>query len=236
MLDHAGYRATFFVLGDVARHAPALVRRIAARGHEVGSHGMLHRFVGRLAPTAFRAELRESIRVLEDIAGTAVESFRAPWFSIGETTPWAFDVLAEEGIRRDSSVFPIRNHRYGAHRAHRLPHAVRPGLDEWPISTFPTPFGNLPFAGGVYFRVLPYAWIEHAMAGLERRGEPLVFYFHPWELDCEQPRLVDVPPFLAWRHSARRASMATRLARLLSRVRFTSLRDVSDPRASAVSA
>ncbi len=193
-------RATFFVLGDVALHAPRLLERILAGGHELATHGMEHRFVYRQTPAEFAADLERSIQVISSVAGTRVSAYRAPYFSITERSLWALDVLADHGIELDSSIFPVRNHRYGIPRAGRLPFQVRPGLWEWPISTFPTALGNLPFAGGAYFRLLPGPVVRGAYRALRRRGEPVLFYLHPWEVDPGQPRLRSGSRFLDFRH------------------------------------
>lgn len=208
-------RATFFVLGDVARHSPGLLERIAAAGHELGTHGMEHRFVYRQTPAEFAADLARSMELITSIAGTPVRAYRAPYFSITARSLWALDVLGDHGIEIDSSIFPVRNHRYGIPGARRLPYPVRPGLWEWPVSTFPTPVGNLPFAGGVYFRLLPEAGVRAAFRALRRRGEPVLFYLHPWEVDPGQPRLRTRSPFLNFRHYHGLAGAMDRLRRLL---------------------
>lgn len=199
-MAETGARATFFVLGDVARHAPRLLERILAGGHEIGTHGTSHRFVYRQTPGEFAADLDESIRLISSITGRRVTSYRAPYFSITARSLWALEVLRDHGIVLDSSIFPVRNHRYGIPGAHRLPYEVRPGLGEWPVSTLATPLGNFPFAGGAYFRLLPAPVVRAAFGALRRRGEPVLFYLHPWEVDPGQPRLRSASAFLAFRH------------------------------------
>lgn len=193
-------RATFFVLGDVALHAPGLVERILADGHEVGTHGMTHQLVYGQTPAEFAVDLEQSLRVIGSVAGGEVTAYRAPCFSITDRSLWALDVLRDHGIVHDSSIFPARNHRYGIPGAPRLPFQVRPGLWEWPISAFPTPLGNVPFAGGAYFRLLPAPAVRAAYRALRRRGEPVLFYLHPWEVDPGQPRVRTSSPFLTFRH------------------------------------
>jgi polysaccharide deacetylase family protein (PEP-CTERM system associated) len=227
LLDESGARATFFVLADVAAHAPALIRRIAARGHEIGSHGRDHHFVTRQTPDQFGADLAASIACLEDLTGRAVRAYRAPFFSITRASLWALDILAEHGIRHDSSIFPVVNHRYGIPDARRTPHEIRPGLTEWPISVIATRLGNLPFAGGVYFRWLPMCLVEHGFADHEARGQPVVFYLHPWEIDPGQPRRWAGSPFLFVRHYGRLGATEARLRALLAGRRFGSLAEVA---------
>jgi polysaccharide deacetylase family protein (PEP-CTERM system associated) len=226
LLDEHGATATFFVLGDVAAHAGALVREVAARGHEIGSHGSLHRFITRQTPAEFRADLAASIARLEDLVSRPVRAFRAPYFSITRRSLWALDILRDEGIRHDSSIFPVVNHRYGIPDAEPRPHQIRPGLTEWPISVLATPAGNLPFSGGVYFRWLPMAFIERAFAAFEARRQRVIFYLHPWELDPDHPRH-PVAPLLFLRHYGRLRGTASRLGRLLARHRFASLAEVA---------
>jgi polysaccharide deacetylase family protein (PEP-CTERM system associated) len=227
LLDDAGARATFFVLGDVARHAPALVREVAARGHDLGSHGTSHQLIASQSPATFARDLRDSLARLADLTGAPVRSYRAPFFSITRRTLWALDILVEHGIAHDSSIFPVVNHRYGIPDASPAPHAIRPGLMEWPISVLPTPLGNVPFAGGVYFRWLPMALVERGFAAHAARGQPVVFYLHPWELDPAHPRRYRTPPFQLVRHYGRLGVTAGRLARLLARHRFHSLADAA---------
>ncbi len=195
LLDAAEVQATFFVLGWQAERTPHIVPRLAARGHEIASHGWSHRFVYRQGPAEFRSELRRSLRVLEDQSGAPVVGYRAPFFSITNSSLWALDVLAEEGILYDSSVFPTINYRYGIPTAERKPGWLRtPGghrLFEVPLSTVRIPGAgiNVPLAGGAYFRIYPYALTRALSEHLQRQGGGLVFYVHPWEFDTEQPRI-----------------------------------------------
>ena len=215
VLAEENARATFFVLGDVARHSPGVLERILAGGHELGTHGMNHRFVYQQTPAEFADDLAASIRLVSSVAGAEVRAYRAPYFSITPRSLWALEILRDHGIVIDSSIFPVHNHRYGIPRAPRLPYLVRRGLGEWPVSTFPTPLGNVPFAGGVYFRLLPETVVRAAFRALRRRGEPVLFYLHPWEVDPGQPRLRTRSPFLNFRHYHGLGAAMDRLRRLL---------------------
>lgn len=178
--------ATFFVLGRIAEQFPVLVRDIAAAGHEVGTHGYSHRLVNALGPERFRAELRRSIRLLEDITGQQVVSHRAAEFSITPSTPWAWDILVDEGIRYDSSVFPIRHPRYGWPDAPTVPHRVdaqRGFLWEWPLPALQMGPRAIPVGGGGYLRFLPYSVTRRALRMIERSNRPIVVYLHPHEFD-----------------------------------------------------
>ncbi len=200
LFDRYRINATFFVLGDVAKHNPDLVRQISEAGHEIGSHGMNHRLLYDMTKEEFRSDLSQSINLLQDITGKCVRCYRAPYFSITRNSLWALDILAQQGIEVDSSVFPVFNHRYGIHNAPRIPWRTELGLQVWPVSTIPTPLFNIPFAGGVYFRCLPARFVVKAAEMLADRGEPLIFYIHPWELDAFQPRYCSRSRFSNFRH------------------------------------
>lgn len=225
ILKETGTRATFFVLGDVAERHPDLVREIQSDGHEVGSHGYAHQFVYRQSPEEFEADVKLSLSLLTSILGCQVLGYRAPYFSITRSSLWARPILRKLGLAYDSSVFPVINHRYGIPDAPRLPYRTAEGLLEVPLSTYPLGRLNVPFCGGVYFRFLPYAVVRQMMRRLERRGEPVVFYLHPWEIDAQQPR-IPLPLGLKLRHYWNLAETADKLRRLLNEFRFTSIRDV----------
>jgi polysaccharide deacetylase family protein (PEP-CTERM system associated) len=183
----AGVRGTFFVLGWVATRMPGLVREIAAAGHEVASHGRDHQFVYRQTAAQFREDVGDARARLEDILGVPVRGYRAPYFSIVASTPWAHEVLAEVGYAYSSSVFPGSNPRYGVPRHPQVPTLVTTPsgarIWEFPVSTLASRIG----CGGVYFRALPYllfaSWIER----LESAGRTANFYIHPWEADPGKP-------------------------------------------------
>jgi polysaccharide deacetylase family protein (PEP-CTERM system associated) len=214
----AGVRATFFTLGWVAERHPALIRRIVAAGHELASHGHGHELVHAIGAERFRADIRRAKAVLEDTGGVAVIGYRAPTFSIGKAlTPWAHDVLAEEGHLYSSSLFPIRHDLYGDAAAPRDPH--RPsasGVVELPMTTVQALGRNLPCAGGGWFRLMPY---ELFRAGMRRvngaEGRPGIFYFHPWEVDPDQPDVPAAGRLARFRHRSGLATMEPRLERLL---------------------
>ncbi len=188
----ASVRATFFVLGWVAERHPALVRLIAEAGHEVASHGYGHQLVYDLSPAAFRADLRRAQAAIEDAAGVRVAGYRAPSFSITRRSLWALDILAEEGYRFDSSVFPIVRDRYGLPGSPRHAHVRQTAagpITEIPPSTIRWGRVTVPVAGGGYFRLYPFDWTRRAVRRLNAdEGQPAVVYLHPWELDPEQPR------------------------------------------------
>ncbi|HET7224170.1 MAG TPA: XrtA system polysaccharide deacetylase, partial [Candidatus Eisenbacteria bacterium] len=228
LLDRAGVRGTFFVLGWVAERHPQLVRDIVAAGHEIGTHGWSHTLVYRMAPERFREELVRSLALLQDLAGTPVRGHRAPYFSITRASLWALDVLAECGVRYDSSVFPVLNYRYGIEDAPRWPYRVSTAggaLTEFPISTVRLFGRNVPIAGGAYFRIFPYAVTRAAFRALHREGHPVVFYLHPWEVDPGHPR-IPLPRRIAATHYVNLAATERRLERLLREFRFAPMGEV----------
>lgn len=200
LLAEKNSKASFFVLGDVTINHPQLIKLIDNEGHEIGSHGFNHKFIYQQTKEEFREDLRRSINYLSDLIGKRIVTFRAPYFSITKKSFWAFDILKEEGIQIDSSIFPVINHRYGIPDNPRLPYQLSNGLWEWPITTYKTFLGNIPFAGGVYFRFFPLAITGLFISHLQKKQEPIMLYFHPWEFDPEQPRLKNLPAFLKFRH------------------------------------
>lgn len=185
LFDAHGVRATFFVLGLVAHARPDLVKRIAKRGHEIASHGMTHVSLHKLARKAVRDELRDSRKLLSDLAGSDVVGFRAAEFSVASENLWVLDEAAAAGYRYDSSIYPIRHRRYGIAGFPRVPSKVRlasgRSIYELPIGTFPTFGGNIPIGGGGYFRLFPGALLDRALQSLSDRGEHTSLYFHPYE-------------------------------------------------------
>jgi polysaccharide deacetylase family protein (PEP-CTERM system associated) len=226
LFDRANVRATFFVLGWVAERFPALVRRIADLGHEVASHSYNHQLLYMLTPRQFREDIRAARVAIEDAAGVRVVGFRAPSYSVIESSLWTLDVLIEEGFAYDSSIFPIHHDRYGIPGSPRHPHVLRRAngsLWEVPGSTVRLGRLNLPIGGGGYFRQFPYAWTRWGIDRVNRvEQQPVTFYMHPWELDPEQPRM-PVGAATRVRHYRGLERTADRLARLLQDFRFDSV-------------
>lgn len=228
LLAEAGTRATFFVLGYVAERHPDLVKEIRSAGHELGTHGYSHTLIYKQSPALFKEELTRSVRVIEDLTGERVLGHRAPFFSITKESLWALDILRELGLRYDSSIFPVKNYRYGIEDAPRWPHALDvdgKALIEFPITTWRVMGMNVPVAGGAYFRIYPYALTKTALATVERSGHPFVFYLHPWEVDAEHPRIA-LPRRIAVTHYFNLAATESRLRRLLRDFRFGPMSDV----------
>ena len=230
ILKEHDVRATFFVLGWVAEHFPDLVRQIRAAGHEIGSHGYGHRLIYQLTPEQFRDDLVRTRTILEGITEGPVVSYRAPSFSITKESLWALEILVEEGIRFDSSVFPVRHHRYGIPRAnpaiHRVDTAAGP-LWEFPASVLRVAGINLPVSGGGYFRLYPVKWSVRFLSRINRKhGRPFVFFIHPGELDPDQPRLGVGSRLARARHYLNLESTERKLNVLLEKFRFGRMCDV----------
>jgi polysaccharide deacetylase family protein (PEP-CTERM system associated) len=185
-------RGTFFFLGPVARDYPELVRSLVAAGHEVGCHGWSHDLLYSMTRERFRTETADAKKAIEDIAGAPVTAYRAAYFSITRQSLWALEILAELGFRCDSSVFPVRNWRYGIPDFDPAPGPVPTpsgAIFEFPLSVVDYPGRRLPATGGAYFRIYPYALTRRHIRRLESEGRPVVFYIHPWELDADHPRV-----------------------------------------------
>jgi polysaccharide deacetylase family protein (PEP-CTERM system associated) len=203
LLDNENTKATFFTLGWIAERYPAMVRRIVANGHELASHGWAHLRVSDQEPDEFRDDITRSKALLEDIGGQAVLGYRAPSFSIGRDNQWALGVLERSGYRYSSSIYPVRHDHYGMADAPRFayyPHG-NGGLLEVPITTMRLFSQNIPAGGGGYFRLWPYPvsrWFLQRLNRLEQRSA--IFYFHPWEIDHQQPRQKAISIKTRFRH------------------------------------
>jgi polysaccharide deacetylase family protein (PEP-CTERM system associated) len=202
LFDTHSVKGTFFVLGWIAEQHPTVIRRIADEGHEIASHGHEHSRVSKLGRQAFRQDVADTRKKLEDVTGATVKGYRAPSFSIGVDTPWAHDELSEAGYRYSSSVFPIQHDHYGHPSAPRF--AYRPSsceIVEIPMSTILFGGRNWPCSGGGYFRLLPLAYSKWAIARINSQDKvPAIFYFHPWEMDPDQPRMLGIPTKARFRH------------------------------------
>lgn len=231
LLARYDVRATFFVLGCNVPRIKTLLRAIVGAGHEVGTHGLCHTFIYKQDPATFRAELKRAKDETEDATQRPVISHRAPYFSVTRDSIWALEILAELGIRYDSSIFPVANYRYGIPGSPRDLYLVRlPGgadLCEFPISTVKVLGRELPCSGGAYFRIYPYAVTRRNIESLNREGLPANFYIHPWELDPDHPR-IPLPRRISLPHYFRLGSTVPKLRRLLSEFRFGTLQEVAE--------
>ena len=217
LFDDAGIKGTFFTLGWVAERYPALMRRIVRAGHELASHGYGHDRVFTLTPQQFAADIERTRKLIEDISGALVTGYRAPSFSIDQRTPWAHEILAEQGYTYSSSVAPVKHDHYGWAEAPRF--AFRPiaGSDflEVPVTTAQLGPKRLAAGGGGFFRLLPYAFSRWAIRQVnDDQNRPAIIYFHPWEIDPDQPRVANAPIKSKLRHYTKLDVMAAKLKRL----------------------
>lgn len=223
-------KATFFTLGWVAQRHPALMRRIAEAGHELASHGWDHERVFRMDAAGFARDLQRSRKAIEDAAGVRVSGYRAPSFSIDGRTLWAFDVLAEQGYAYSSSVAPIMHDHYGWREAPRFAFRPLAGADllEIPVTTATFAGRRLAAGGGGFFRVLPYGFTRWAIRQVNRKeGRPAIFYFHPWEVDPDQPRVANAPLRSRLRHYTNLEKMSDKLRNILQEFEWGRMDDLA---------
>jgi polysaccharide deacetylase family protein (PEP-CTERM system associated) len=220
-------KATFFVLGWVAELFPVLVRKIADAGHEIGCHGYAHQHIRRQTPEQFRQDIRRALKCLTDNVQKPICCYRAPSFSITKTTLWALDILSEEGFTIDSSIFPVYHDLYGIADSNRFPH-WRSKILEFPPTTIRKANNNFGIAGGGYLRLLPYSLTRWAIREVnEVECQPAMVYFHPWELDPDQPRIA-APLRSRLRHYTNLNGMQKKIERLLGDFRFSTVSDVCE--------
>ncbi len=231
LLAERDVRATFFILGWVVERHPGLVRAIARGNHEVASHGYAHELIAGKSRGSFREDVRRAKTILEDLISAPVLGYRAPSFSITFQTTWALPILVEEGYVYDSSIFPILHDHYGLPGARPFCHRIvttAGSLWELPPSTVQVAGVRIPIAGGGYFRMFPYGLLRRLLRTVEAKSQQLVMYFHPWELDPDQPRMRG-PLLSRCRHYLNLHKTEDRLIRLLAEFHFGPVREVSAP-------
>ena len=229
IFDDTKIKATFFILGWVAERYPHLVREIAQRGHELASHGYLHRLVYDTTREGFREDIRKAKGLIESASGGHVFGYRAPSYSITPRSLWALDILIEEGYRYDASIYPIHHDRYGIPPSPRQPYVIRRAagaIMEAPGTAVRVGPLNLPVGGGGYFRLLPYEWTAWGLRRINRtEGRGAIFYLHPWELDPGQPRL-PAGSMTRLRHYTNLDKTEARLRRLIAEFSWGPLRSL----------
>lgn len=216
--------ATFFTLGWIAQRFPAMIRRIVAQGHELASHGTMHQRASAQTREEFKADVGDAKRLLEDLSGKPIVGYRAPSFSFTKNNLWAYEVLAEEGYRYSSSVYPVVHDHYGIPDAPRFRYHTDSGIDEIPLSTLPLFGRNLPISGGGYFRLYPYALTRWAVNRFSsKETQPYIFYMHPWEVDPNQPRMQGASAKSRFRHYLNLKRVEARLTHLLDDFEWSSM-------------
>lgn len=229
LLDEKAIKGTFFVLGWIAEKCPGLVREIAARGHEIASHGYSHELIYKQTPEQFKQETLTSKSLLEDISGEAVNGYRAASYSITQESYWALDIIYEAGFLYDSSIYPIYHDRYGIPGAKEHPHFLETDkgntLLEFPLTTYKFMGVKVPISGGGYFRLYPYWFSRQGLMSVNKAGHNAMFYLHPWEIDADQPR-VKTNWLSRFRHYNNLDKCEARLTRLLDDFKFTSVAEV----------
>ena len=217
LFENKNITATFFTLGWIAERYPHLIKQITSAGHELASHGWNHARVCTQTRKQFKEDIRSSRKLLEDISGVQVKGYRAPSYSISRENLWALDELAEAGYQYSSSIAPVRHDLYGIPDAPRFPFKVAKGaLLEIPISTVKVGGKNLHCSGGGWFRLFPYALSHWAISRVNHKErQPCVFYFHPWEIDPQQPKVSGLNVKSRFRHYLNLSRMESRLTHLL---------------------
>lgn len=222
-------KATFFTLGWVAERYPEIVKRIVSEGHELASHGYEHIRVSEQTPDQFRADIRKSKQILEDIGGQTIVGYRAASYSIGANNLWALQVLEDEGHLYSSSIYPVKHDLYGMPSAPRFmfhPENTS-SLLEIPITTLNILNKNIPCGGGGFFRLYPYVLSKMAYKYLNAvENQPGIFYFHPWEIDPDQPRQQNLPLKSRFRHYLNLNRVENRLNNLLNDFAWDTMQNV----------
>jgi polysaccharide deacetylase family protein (PEP-CTERM system associated) len=239
LLDRHSVVATFFVLGWIAERHPRVVREIVRAGHEIGCHSYAHQLVYALTPNQFREDTLRAVAVIESAGGVRPRLYRAPSYSITNDSLWALEILMECGFEYDSSIVPIAHDRYGIPGFTRIPRMIQTSVGsilEVPVATVELGENRIfPVGGGAYLRILPYRYTAAGLRRINQREKrPACIYFHPWELDSEQPRLTsELIPRL--RTYTGLHGMRKKLERLMTDFRFSNLSSVYPKRTSVAS-
>jgi polysaccharide deacetylase family protein (PEP-CTERM system associated) len=240
MLAEFNVKATCFILGEVAVKYPSLIKKISNNGHEVASHGFSHNQIFNLSQDQFRQEISDSKKLLEDITSAPIVGYRAPAFSVMPQTQWALEVLAEEGYKYDSSVFPISGKRYGwpgfSQDICKVDLPSGKSIVEVPMSTVSLLEKTLPAAGGGYLRHFPYIVTKTAIKQIQK-ARPAIVYMHPYEIDIENKKLDFSSMSFVQKYRTikfhllqlrNRKTVAGKLIKLLDEFEFTTISEIID--------
>ncbi|HHJ39399.1 MAG TPA: DUF3473 domain-containing protein [Methylothermaceae bacterium] len=228
LFDDAGIKATFFTLGWVAERFPQLIKEIVSQGHELACHGYSHVRVTEQNPQEFREDVKRAKEILEDMVGVPVIGYRAASYSIGRDNLWALEILQDLGFRYSSSIYPVKHDLYGMPEAPRFAFFPEnaPKLLEIPVTTVKLGGRNFPCGGGGYFRLYPYFLSKWALKQVNQEGQSTVFYFHPWEVDPQQPRPQGLSLKTRLRHYLNLNRMESRLRSLLEDFKWDTMANV----------
>ena len=219
-------KSTFFTLGWVAKRCPDVIKRIVDEGHELASHGLEHQRATTMSRDAFKKDIIDSKSILEDTGGVAMKGYRAPSFSVNNSNTWVYEVLAEQGFVYSSSTYPIQHDLYGVPDWPRFKYEREEGIIEIPIPTIRKNNANTGIGGGGYFRLYPY-WLskKRIMRYMESESAPYSFYFHPWEIDPDQPYIADAKWLSKFRHYVNLSRMEAKVDNLLKDFNWGSMYD-----------
>lgn len=226
-------KSTFFTLGWVAKRCPDVIKRIVDEGHELASHGLEHQRATTMSHSQFREDIYASKSILEDVGGIAIKGYRAPSFSVNDSNTWVYDVLVEQGFVYSSSTYPIEHDLYGVPQWPRFKYERKEGITEIPIPTIRKMGTNVGIGGGGFYRLYPY-WFskKRIMAFMEAESAPYSFYFHPWEIDPEQPYIKEANWRSKFRHYINLSRMESKIEMLLKDFNWGSMYDVYIKRGS----
>jgi polysaccharide deacetylase family protein (PEP-CTERM system associated) len=226
LFDKYDTKATFFILGWIAEKVPELITLIEDRGHEIASHGYSHSLITQVTPVFFNNDIKKALNVTRKCVKQNIIGFRAPSFTITKNTLWAIDILAQNGIEYDSSVFPVGFHpEYGISDAPLNVYKISDEITEVPLSVVEIMGKRIPCSGGGYFRQLPYSLTKYLMKKCNKMGRPVIFYLHPWEIDPQQPR-VKLPFLKSIRHYNNLNKTYGRLEKLLNDFKFIPIKEI----------
>jgi polysaccharide deacetylase family protein (PEP-CTERM system associated) len=220
-------KSTFFTLGWVAKRCPDVIKRIVDEGHELASHGLEHQRATTMTQSQFKEDVYASKSILEDVGGTAIKGYRAPSFSVNDSNTWVYDVLVEQGFVYSSSTYPIEHDLYGVPQWPRFKYERKEGITEIPIPTIRKKGTNVGIGGGGFYRLYPY-WLskKRIMAFMEAESAPYSFYFHPWEIDPDQPYIKEANWRSKFRHYINLSRMESKIEKLLKDFNWGSMYDV----------
>jgi len=227
LFEKQNTKSTFFVLGWVAKRCPELIKAIVEQGHELASHGFSHQRATEMTRAEFTADVEQSKKILEDVSGTQVLGYRAPSFSVNDSNTWIYDVLVELGFKYSSSTYPINHDLYGVPEWPRFAYQREEGILEIPVPTIRKNEVNTGIGGGGYFRLYPY-WLSKRRIDKfhQQEQQPYSFYFHPWEIDPQQPRIKEAPLKSKFRHYINLSKMEGKLEKLLEDYQWSTMKDV----------